>query len=239
MPGATAERDVLSDVRLQVLKNGVSRNISEQSDGMRALYALALYDLVSVGENVVGIDEPEVHLHPTSQRSLARLLQGAPNQKVLATHSADIVGAFPPDCIVAVRSGGVVVQPGATFLSDDERMSVRWWVRDKLEPLTARRVVAVEGISDRILLERVADLTNRNLDRLGISLVETSGAGDMGAIIKLFGKDGFDVLMSMLIDADAKERTASKLDLMRPLSANTPYGSRILTWRQNSSEPSE
>ena len=49
VPGATAERDVLSDVRLQVLKNGVSRNISEQSDGMRALYALALYDLVSVG----------------------------------------------------------------------------------------------------------------------------------------------------------------------------------------------
>ena len=90
-------------------------------------------------------------------------------------------------------------------------MSVRWWVRDKLGPLTARRVVAVEGISDRILLERVADLTNRNLDRLGISLVETSGAGDMGAIIKLFGKDGFDVPMSMLIGADAKERTASKL----------------------------
>lgn len=213
VPGAAADDDVLSDVRLQVVKAGVPRNLSEQSDGMRALYALALYDLVSVGANVVGIDEPEVHLHPTSQRSLARLLQAGPNQKILATHSADIVGGFPPDCIAAVRAGGHVVQPASGFLSDDEKMVVHWWVRDKLEPLTARRVVAVEGVSDRILMEAVADLTRRNLDRLGVSLVETDGSGDMGAIIKLFGKTGFDIPLSLLIDKDAATKTASKLGI--------------------------
>jgi putative ATP-dependent endonuclease of OLD family len=211
VPGSTADSDVLSDVRLQVFKAGVPRNLSEQSDGMRALYALALYDLVSVGANVVCIDEPEVHLHPTSQRSLARLLQSGPNQKILATHSADIVGAFQPDCIVAVRAGGDVVQPAANFLSEDERMVVHWWVRDKLEPLTARRVVAVEGVSDRVVLEAIGDLTGRNLDRLGVSLVETDGSGDMGAIIKLFGKDGFDIPMSLLVDQDAANETADRL----------------------------
>lgn len=211
VPGATADADVLSDVRLQILKDGVPRNISEQSDGMRALFALALYDLVSVGANVVGIDEPEVHLHPTSQRSLARLLQSSSNQKVLATHSADIVGAFPAESVVAVRAGGHVVQPKPDFLSDDERMVVHWWVRDKLEPLTALGVVAVEGISDRIIVERVGDLTNRNLDRLGVSLVETDGAGDMGAILKLFGTDGFNIPLSLLIDRDAAAATAEKL----------------------------
>lgn len=211
VPGAAADADPLSDVRLQVTKDGVQRNIAEQSDGLRALYAIALYDLVSVGANMVAIDEPENHLHPTSQRSLARLLQSGHNQKFLATHSPDIVGAFEPDCIVGVRSGGAVVQPAASFLSDDERTSVRWWVRDKLEPLTARRVIAVEGIADRIILERVSDLTSRNLDRLGVSLVETDGAGDMGAIIKLFGKSGFDIPMSMLIDADATKATSERL----------------------------
>ncbi|TQK69909.1 ATP-dependent endonuclease [Nocardioides sp. SLBN-35] len=211
VPGASAENDVLHDVRLQIKKGGQQRCLSEQSDGTRALFAIALYDMASVGANMVAIDEPEIHLHPTSQRSLARLLQQGGNQKFIATHSADIVGAFEPECIVVVRSGGKVVQPQANFLSADERMTVRWWVRDKLEPLTARRVVAVEGISDRIIVERCADATDRNLDRLGCSLVETNGAGDMGPVIKIFGPSGFDIPMSLLIDADAKGYTASKL----------------------------
>lgn len=214
VPGSSAENDALSDVRLQITKGGTSRSLAEQSDGTRALFAIALYDMVSVGANMVAIDEPEIHLHPTSQRSLARLLQLGSNQKFIATHSADIVGAFGPECIVAVRTGGRVVQPDAGFLSDDERMSVRWWIRDKLEPLTARRVVAVEGISDRIVLERCAEVTGRNLDRLGCALVETGGAGDMGAIVKLFGSTGFDIPMSLLIDDDATAETAAKLGVL-------------------------
>lgn len=109
VPGAAADDDVLSDVRLQVSKAGVPRDLSEQSDGMKALFAIAFYDLMSGVANVVGIDEPEVHLHPTSQRSLARLLKERPNQKIIATHSSDIVSAFDPDQIVVIRQGGRVV----------------------------------------------------------------------------------------------------------------------------------
>lgn len=213
VPGAAADDDVLSDVRLRVTKQGVEHDLSEQSDGTRALYAIALYDLMSVGANMVGIDEPEIHLHPSSQRSLARLLRANANQKIIATHSADIVGAFEPDSIVVVRPGGEVVQPKAGFLSDDERMAVRMWVRDRLEPLTSHRVVVVEGISDRIVLEHLAELTDRNLDRLGVSLIEAGGFGDMGPLDKLFGASGFGVPMSQLIDEDAEERVAKQLGI--------------------------
>lgn len=211
VPGSSAEQDVLSDVRLHLQTSGELRDVTSQSDGMRALYAIALYDLTALGANVVGIDEPEIHLHPTSQRSLARLLKAGGNQKILATHSPDIVGAFDPDSIVVVKPGGNVVQPRTGFLTADERLTVRWWVRDRLEPLTARHVIAVEGIADRIIVERAAELTGRTLDRLGVSLIETNGAGDMGAINTLFGADGFDVPLSMLIDADAEADTATKL----------------------------
>ncbi|WP_020578324.1 ATP-dependent nuclease [Actinopolymorpha alba] len=209
--GALADGDVLADVRLNVVKDGKTKHISEQSDGIRALYALAMYDLVSAGRNMVAVDEPEIHLHPTSQRSLARLLQAGPNQKFLATHSPDIVSAFSPECIVSVRPGGGLVQPNAGFLTADEKLVVRWWVRDKLEPLTANQVVAVEGVSDRIIVEKVADLTSRNLDRLGVSLIETDGAGDMPAIVTLFGPTGFDIPLALLIDEDARDKTAKKL----------------------------
>jgi putative ATP-dependent endonuclease of the OLD family len=208
---ALADDDVLAGVRLRIAKDGKTKDVTEQSDGLRALYALALYDLVSVGSNMVAIDEPEIHLHPTSQRSLARLLQTGHNQKFLATHSPDITSAFPADCIVSVRPGGKLVQPAAGFLSDDEKMVVRWWVRNKLEPLTANRILAVEGISDQIVVERVAELTGRSLDRLGITIVQTGGANDMPPFVKLFGKNGFDVPLSILIDEDARAATAIEL----------------------------
>ena len=199
VPGAAADNNVLDGVRLHVN----NKSISEQSDGKRAIYAIALYDLISNGANVVAIDEPEIHLHPSSQRSLARLLKNGRNQKIIATHSPDIVSAFDPECIVSVKAHGKVVQPAQGLLNNDQRLILTWWVKDKLEPLTARHIIFVEGISDRIVLERVAELTGRELDRLGVTIMEVGGCKNMKHVWSLFGADGFDIPTSILIDEDA------------------------------------
>ena len=199
VPGAAADNNVLDGVRLHVN----NKSISEQSDGKRAIYAIALYDLISNGANVVAIDEPEIHLHPSSQRSLARLLKNGINQKIIATHSPDIVSAFDPECIVSVKAHGKVVQPTQGLLNNDQRLILTWWVKDKLEPLTARHIIFVEGISDRIVLERVAELTGRELDRLGVTIMEVGGCKNMKHVWSLFGADGFDIPTSILIDEDA------------------------------------
>ena len=199
VPGAAADNNVLKGVHLEVNK----KSISEQSDGKRAIYAIALYDLISNGANVVAIDEPEIHLHPSSQRSLARLLKNGINQKIIATHSPDIVSAFDPECIVSVKAHGKVVQPAQGLLNNDQRLILTWWAKDKLEPLTARHIIFVEGISDRIVLERVAELTERELDRLGVTIMEVGGCKNMKHVWSLFGADGFDIPTSILIDEDA------------------------------------
>lgn len=210
---STATEDLLSDVRLQIRRKGELRNMTEQSDGARALFAIALYDLVAESANIVAIDEPEIHLHPSSQRSLGRLLRDGANQKILATHSPDIVGIFHVDDVVVVKPGGVVVQPSAGFLDDEERLLAHWWVANKLEPLTSRRVALVEGPADRIIIQKAAELTDRDLDRLGVALVELGGAGDVKYVHKLFGISGFNVAMSVLVDRDAVSETEAHLGL--------------------------
>ncbi|MBM6622128.1 ATP-dependent endonuclease [Arthrobacter sp. JSM 101049] len=205
---ARAADDLLAEVQLRVNRDGREHSLAEQSDGARALIALALYDLVSSSANIVAIDEPEIHLHPTSQRSLAKLLKRGDNQKILATHSPDIVGAFAPEDIVVVRKGGQIAQPRIGFLDAEAKLMVHWWVKDKLEPLTSAVVILVEGASDRILVERVAELLNKDLDRLGVSLMEMDGSGDVKYIRALFGPSGFEIPTRVLIDRDAVSKAA-------------------------------
>src|SRR5690606_31289334 len=98
------------------------------------------------------------------------------------------------------------------------------WVQDKLEPLTARRIVFVEGLSDRIVLVRAAHLLDFDLDRAGVSIVEGTGAGAVASVVALFGARGFDVPLTLLIDEDARSKTAKHLGVAaEDLATQTKY----------------
>ena len=210
VPAARDSSSPLAGLRLQLRKNGEQRDLGDQSGGLRAVYALALVDDLDERTRIIGLDEPEAHLHPTSQRNLARLLACGDSQKIIATHSPDIIGEFEPDQIVVMHSGGQVVQPQRDFLSEDDKLLLHMWVRDRLEPLTADRVIVVEGITDRVLVEHCADVTKRNLDAYGIVLLEAGGCGDMPAWRRMFGEHGFQVPLAQLIDADAVPEIAGQ-----------------------------
>lgn len=194
--------DPFDRVRLRLRGPHGQRDLGAQSGGMRAVFVVALFDLLDSSGGIIAFDEPETHLHPTSQRNLARLLARGPSQKIIATHAPDVIGEFEPDEIVVVRAGDVV-QPRRDFLDDDDKLLLHMWVRDRLEPLTAEHVVVVEGITDRVLLERCADVTGRNLDTYGIVVLEAGGCREMPAWRRVFGEHGFQVPLTQLIDADA------------------------------------
>ena len=181
-----------------------------QRDAFGWMLLKARANLQGQDSNILAIDEPEAHLHPSSQRSLAKMLKASGSQKILVTHSPTIAGSFEPDEIVVIRSDGSAVQPEEGFLSGDAGMLARWWIGSQLEPLTAGVVIAVEGPSDRIIVNKVAGSLGFDLDQHDVVVVETSGSGDMKVVESIFGKAGFDIPLFELIDADARDVAAKR-----------------------------
>jgi hypothetical protein len=64
-----------------------------------------------------------------------------------------------------------------------------------------RTVVLVEGISDQLALEALAERRGRNLGADGISIVPMGGAKNIGTFLNLFGPQGIDVGLAGLCDA--------------------------------------
>ena len=190
---------------------GIRRALSQaQRDAFGWMLLKTRASLQGQDSNILAIDEPEAHLHPSSQRSLAKMLKASGSQKILVTHSPTIAGSFEPDEIVVIRSDGSAVQPEEGFLSGDAGMLARWWIGSQLEPLTAGVVIAVEGPSDRIIVNRVASSLGLDLDQHDVVVVETSGSGDMKVVESIFGKAGFDIPLFELIDADAQDVAAKR-----------------------------
>src|SRR5699024_6991341 len=94
--------DVLQDVSIFLSRGDEQVSLMEQSDGARQLTSMTLFDLAEGTANVLAIDEPEIHLHPASQRTAADLLSGDGNQKIIVTHSPYILHRFEPSEVIAV-----------------------------------------------------------------------------------------------------------------------------------------
>lgn len=48
---------------------------------------------------IIAIEEPEAHLHPNTVRSIWHLLKELPGQKIIATHSGDILSEVPVESL--------------------------------------------------------------------------------------------------------------------------------------------
>jgi hypothetical protein len=91
------------------------------------------------------------------------------------------------------------------------------------EAFSARAVVLVEGTSDQVALEALAERRGRHLDAERISIVAIGGAQAIGRFLDRFGPQGLDVKLAGLCDAAeegdfqrALERAGLGSNLTRP-----------------------
>lgn len=85
--------------------------------------------------------------------------------------------------------------------NDQVRRLARFMSPQVAEALLGRTVVIVEGVSDQLALEALAQRRARNLDAEGISIVPIRGAHSIGTFLGLFGPQGYNVRLAGLCDA--------------------------------------
>ena len=212
--------DPLRGVVITVNNDGAHTPLSEQSDGFRAMSLLAVLGVSHRTAKIVGIDEPETHLHASAQRTIGRSLASDVGQRCVATHSSAIVSQMNPMDIAVLGADHRVRQlPATSTLSTSEEVT-RHWSSRLLEPLTARKLIFVEGPADRILLQGIAQTSAIDLDRFGVVIFELDGSGFFGTAYNFFGPSGFDLPLSAMLDEDARNGWAQVMNI-DPLTLET------------------
>lgn len=192
-------QDPLADIDVKLKELDHSRSLRDQSDGVRAMSTVAIQLLTKNAAQIVGVDEPEIHLHPRAQARAGSMLRVKAAQAVIATHSPAVLTQFSPMHTLAFAAGTCRQLSGEPF-ADDPKAAEHWWTTPALEPLTSRGVILVEGVADRVVVEAVAAANGLNLDRLGIVVATVNGAGGFKMALHLFGSSGFDIPLAGLVD---------------------------------------
>ena len=200
--------DIMS--RTQVMLSSVTGArlpINRHGEGTQSLAVICLFDAFlhsrledSYREHaspILALEEPEAHLHPSATRAVAALLRELPGQKIVATHSGDLVGECPITSLRRLRrkNGEISVyrlQDGV--LNQDQIQKINLNIRtNRGSILFARCWLLVEGESDRQILEGSARALEHELSYEGISCIafQQSGVG-LEALIKFADAMGIE-----------------------------------------------
>ena len=171
---------------------------------------------------VLGLDEPEIHLHPYMQRSLIKYLNGVINnqdenfknlikelfnidkldgQIILVTHSPSIIFNDYRQIIRLYRNEGKTQIVSGCEFKLDEQLEKHLLLHFPFikEAFFARCAIFVEGVSELSSLPLFANRCNIDLDDLGICVIEAGGDSVL-QLIQL--ADKFCIPCVGVIDAD-------------------------------------
>lgn len=188
--------------------------IRSHGEGTQSLSVLLLFsaylktrlqaDVDIQAEPIIAIEEPEAHLHPNAVRAVWQVLEGLPGQKIVATHSGDILSEVPLDSLRRMNRNGLKTDcrsiPKNQLIPEEARKFNHHVRRNRGELLFARTWILVEGETDVSVLAECADLLEVDFHRLGIRIVECSQAGGPGIFIKV--ADALGISWHLLADGD-------------------------------------
>lgn len=193
-------------------------SITERSQGAKQFLSLILSLSLETTNHerkneLILIDEPEVHLHPSGIRDLSKELLkiGQDNYVFLATHSPFMIDKKHKERHYIVTKNTKAITEITRIketdnIIDDEVLNEAFGInvyRDLLNPHS----ILVEGASDKIILQKAFSLLNRN--DIGI----TNGHGSN--IDTLASKMNFDGLSVLVVTDDDEDGRKYKENILK------------------------
>lgn len=223
--------DFYRALELQLVENGLTVNATALGQGFQNAVFMAILEAFEKRKKrgaIFLIEEPEISLHPQAQRALFKTLEkiSADNQVIYATHSPHFVGIPAFANVRLVRRLDGQTRALKSNLSPSAALSEK--LRKEVDPerselFFARRLLIVEGDTEKLALPEYAARLNMDLDRAGATIVEAGGKTNLLPLANIAAS--FEIPTSILFDRDSsafKDRTEEELELNKELVAFTP-----------------
>lgn len=207
--------ELLSNTQVSFLsRDGVPLPLERHGSGTQSLSVISLFRayisaklaarLDPLSEPISTIEEPEAHLHPTAIRGLWNLLKSLPGQKIITTHSGDMVSEVPLKALRRLSFDGTSVtcrRVDESAFTAKQLRNINYQIRHtRGELLFANTWLLVEGRSESTLLPELARIAAIDLLARGVRLVEIAQHGGPAGAIKL--ADQLGIKWHVLTDSD-------------------------------------
>jgi predicted ATP-dependent endonuclease of OLD family len=192
-------------------KRGLFYATPQRSAGFKHIFSLLLSWAFqnrsgSVKNNIILIDEPEQHLHPSAIRDIRdELLKiGKDNSVIVATHSNYMIDTEHPERHLLVKK-----EKGETSIKqldknsdfyDDEVLYPAFGL-NFFKELLPENIIIVEGNNDKIIIGHAFCKLN---DNLSFSIKATNGAGSCSKFAKFLSNE--KIKPFIIFDEDAKDK---------------------------------
>lgn len=215
--------DLLNRTQVSIASaTGARLPIGRHGEGTQSLTVLMLFDAFLKSElarkqgvvesrPIVALEEPEAHLHPNAVRALWKTIRDIDGQKVIATHSGDLLSEVELTAIRRIYKTRGQVKVGAItdgLLHPRDQRKFDFLVRrTRGELFFARCWLLGEGETEAILFAGAAEALGLDLEQAGVRCVEYR-LGDIDYFLD--AANALGIAWHCLTDADAQGNTDAK-----------------------------